>query len=100
MLECFGDGKLTVDQVLDRLKILPYEDLGFAKVDHHRTLRKGFPEVVFGQGKTPEQLAEIVESLLRNSDKLLVTKAEIEVLPPLAQGWISQKCPKWKIEQG
>ncbi len=54
---------------------MPFEDLDFAKVDHHRALRKGFPEVIFGQGKTPEHIASISEALLRNSDRLLVTRA-------------------------
>ena len=60
------------------MRDLPYEDLEFAKVDHHRAIRKGFPEVVFGQGKTPEQIASIGEALLRQSDRLLVTRASQE----------------------
>ena len=59
---------------MSRLAELPYEDLEFAKLDHHRELRKGFPEVVYGLGKTPEQVATIAESILRHSDRLLVTK--------------------------
>ena len=59
---------------MSRLTALPYEDLEFAKLDHHRALRKGFPEVVYGLGKTPEQVATIAESILRHSDRLLVTK--------------------------
>ena len=59
---------------MSRLAALPYEDLEFAKLDHHRELRKGFPEVVYGLGKTPEQVATIAESILRHSDRLLVTK--------------------------
>ena len=67
-----------MDEVLDQLRDLPYEDLDFAKVDHHRELRKGFPEVIFGQGKTPDQIAAISDSLLRHSDRLLVTRASLE----------------------
>ena len=59
---------------MSRLAALPYEDLEFAKLDHHRALRKGFPEVVYGLGKTPEQVATIAESILRHSNRLLVTK--------------------------
>lgn len=55
-----------------------YQDLGFAKVDHHRAVRKGFPEVVFGQGKTPAQIAKIASALLERSDRLLVTKTTWE----------------------
>ncbi len=58
---------------------MPYRDLGFAKVDHHRALRKGFPEVVYGQGKTPEQVARLGAALLKGSDRLLVTRAAPEV---------------------
>jgi NCAIR mutase (PurE)-related protein len=58
---------------------MPYRDLGFAKVDHHRALRKGFPEVVYGQGKTPEQVARLATVLLEWSDTLLVTRAAPEV---------------------
>lgn len=57
---------------------LSYQDLGFAKVDHHRAVRKGFPEVVFGQGKTPAQIAKIASALLERSDRLLVTKTTRE----------------------
>ena len=52
-------GKLSPDSAVERLRHLPFEDLGFAKVDHHRRLRAGMPEVIFGQGKTPAQVAEI-----------------------------------------
>lgn len=58
-----------------QLNVLPYEDLGFAKVDHHRGLRKGFPEVVFGKGKSPDQVAKIAEAILKSSDRLLITRA-------------------------
>lgn len=71
-------GKLGVEQAVARLKHLPFEDLGFAKIDHHRTLRQGFAEVVFASGKTPQQVAAIVRALLRPSkakQSLLVTRA-------------------------
>ena len=63
---------------MSRLAALPYEDLDFARLDHHRALRKGFPEVVYGLGKTPEQVAALAESILRRSDRLLVTKTSPE----------------------
>ncbi len=71
-------GKLGVEQAVARLKHLPFEDLGFAKIDHHRSLRQGFAEVVFASGKTPKQVAEIVRALLRPSkatQSVLVTRA-------------------------
>jgi NCAIR mutase (PurE)-related protein len=64
---------------MEQLKHLPFEDLDFAKVDHHRTLRQGFAEVVFGKGKTPQQAAEIVKAMLRRAPQrqnILVTRAD------------------------
>jgi NCAIR mutase (PurE)-related protein len=68
-------GALSIDETLERLRRFPYEDLGFAAVDHHRALRKGFPEVILGQGKTDEQVVAIAERLLSEGDRLLVTRA-------------------------
>ncbi len=78
MLEALREGALSVDDALDSLRDLPYEDLGFASLDHHRALRTGFPEVVLGIGKTPEQIAAISEKLAARSDRLLVTRADPE----------------------
>ena len=55
--------KITVDEAIKKMKFMPFEDLGFAKLDYHRTLRKGFPEVVFCQNKTTGQVVEIVKKL-------------------------------------
>jgi pyridinium-3,5-biscarboxylic acid mononucleotide synthase len=60
----------------DRLRSLPFEDLGFARVDHHRSLRQGFPEVILGLGKTPAEIAGIAERIVRRGQTLLVTRAE------------------------
>ena len=64
LLELVKSARLTPDEAVERLKHLPFEDLGFAKVDHHRALRQGFPEVILGKGKTPEQIASIVRAML------------------------------------
>lgn len=77
-MEGLKDGSLTVDEAVSKLNGLPFEDLGFAKVDHHRALRKGFPEVVYGEGKTPEQVLELSKALLNGSDRLLVTRTSQE----------------------
>ncbi|MFN8559084.1 MAG: nickel pincer cofactor biosynthesis protein LarB [Dehalococcoidia bacterium] len=69
------DGRVPIEDALGALRSLPYEDLGFAKVDHHRELREGFPEVVLGLGKTPEQVAAIAERIGARSGRLLVTRA-------------------------
>lgn len=72
------DGKQSVDGVLQALRDYPYQDLDFAKVDHHRPLRTGFPEVVLGQGKTPGQVAAIVSALSGQGHPVLVTRASPE----------------------
>ncbi|MBI4236247.1 MAG: nickel pincer cofactor biosynthesis protein LarB [Chloroflexi bacterium] len=76
LLEQVQAGRLPPADALEKLRLLPFEDLGFAKVDHHRELRKGFPEVVFGPGKTPEQIAAIVEGIVRHSGRVLVTRVD------------------------
>jgi NCAIR mutase (PurE)-related protein len=82
LLELVQSGNLAPAKALERLKHLPFEDLDFAKVDHHRTLRQGFAEVVFGKGKTPEQIARIVRAMLEKKDSthnVLVTRADIKI---------------------
>lgn len=74
ILEDFKAGRLHSTEALDRLRALPFEDLGFANVDHHRSLRQGFPEVVFGGGKTVDQVARIVESMNKHDHNILVTR--------------------------
>ena len=68
-------GKLSPDEAVERLRHMPFEDLGFAKVDHHRQLRTGMPEVVFGQGKTPAQTAQIFARLAAHEGNVLATRA-------------------------
>ena len=71
-------GKLSSDEAVKRLRHMPFEDLGFANVDHHRALRVGAPEVVFGPGKTPEQLAEIFARLAKRGNNVLATRVSRE----------------------
>ncbi|MCX6591292.1 MAG: nickel pincer cofactor biosynthesis protein LarB [Acidobacteria bacterium] len=78
LLEQVKDGGVSVDQAVDKMRHLPFEDLGFAKVDHHRALRSGMPEVIFGQGKTPEQIAGIAQNLLDRSANVLATRVSPE----------------------
>jgi pyridinium-3,5-biscarboxylic acid mononucleotide synthase len=68
-------GKLTPDEAVERMRHMPFEDLGFAKVDHHRALRNGMPEVIFGEGKSPEQVAGIFERLAEHGNNVLATRA-------------------------
>ena len=78
LLDQVQSGELTPEaahaRLLQFLRHGPYEDLGFARVDHHRSIRQGFPEVVFGQGKTPDQIASIAERIVASGQNLLVTR--------------------------
>jgi hypothetical protein len=76
LLEQVRGGAVDVDAAIERLRHMPFEDIGFAKLDHHRALRHGIPEVVFGKGKTPGQVAIIVSALLARSQNVLVTRAD------------------------
>ena len=80
-MEQVREGSVDVDAALARLRHMPFEDLGFAKIDHHRALRHGMPEVIFGVGKTPEQVAAIAARLLENARNILITRAD----PPMAE---------------
>jgi NCAIR mutase (PurE)-related protein len=71
---------LSVNHAIDKLKHLPFEDLGFATLDHHRPLRKGYPEVIFCQNKTPVQIVAIVKALVRHGDTVFGTRANPAVL--------------------
>lgn len=76
LLEAVRGGSRGVDDALGELRRLPFEDLGFAKVDHHRALRHGMPEVILGRGKTAAEVRAIAEKLLERSPNLLVTRAD------------------------
>jgi pyridinium-3,5-biscarboxylic acid mononucleotide synthase len=71
-------GKLSADEAVERVRHLPFEDIGFAKVDHHRALRNGMPEIIFGQGKTPEQVAAIFDRLAAHGGNVLATRTSEE----------------------
>ena len=75
--------RLSLKAALDRLQTLPYEDLGFASVDHHRSIRQGFPEVIFCEGKTRAQVVAIARGLLAKGGPLLATRATLEVAKAL-----------------
>jgi NCAIR mutase (PurE)-related protein len=80
LLEELKKGDCTVDQVIDQLKMLPYEPLkDFANLDHHRLLRTGLPEVIFAQGKTPDQVVEIFTHLQDQSQQVLATRVNLEM---------------------
>ncbi len=83
LLDGVRKGKVTVASALNRLNHLPYEDLGFAKVDHHRALRQGVPEVIMGQSKTAESLAAITRSLKKQGSNVLITRLSPEKMNAL-----------------
>ncbi len=78
LLENVRAGTLSADEALEQLKALPFEDLGFAKVDHHRALRTGFPEVIFGAGKSSDHIVEIARRLTDAGHNVLVTRLDPE----------------------
>ena len=79
LLQQVRDGKISVENAVLQLKTAPFEDLGFAKVDHHRALRQGAAEVIYGSGKTPDQIVKIAESLLsQGAETVLVTRIAAE----------------------
>ncbi len=84
LLEEVKSGEIQVDQALDSLRILPYDDIGCAKLDLHRGIRTGFPEVVFCQGKTCEQSIEIVKRLAANHAKVLATRVPPDIAEKIA----------------
>lgn len=77
--------KISPEEALRLLKDYPYQDLGFAKIDHHRELRKGFPEIIYGQGKTEDQILKIAGEIIKKGSNLLVTKAGPEVFEALVK---------------
>ncbi len=85
LLERFQRGELSVREVLDQLEGAPFEDLGFARIDHHRAVRQGYPEVVYCPGKTPDQVSEICARIAAAGDGLLATRAASEVRQRLAR---------------
>lgn len=76
LLEDVREGRLSLDDALNRLRTLPYDDLDFAKLDNHRALRKGYPEVIFGQGKTRDQIMKLIDSLIKNGNNAIVTRTD------------------------
>jgi len=83
------EGEVDVDQALEQLKGLPYDDIGYAKLDTHRDLRRGFPEVVFCMGKTAAQVSEIMTALGRGERLVMATKATVDLYAA-----VKERCPE------
>jgi len=84
LLEAVSDGRVGVEEAVERLRALPYENLGFARVDHHRALRGGAPEAIFCPGKTPAQVVAIAQRLAEHHPNVLATRASDEVVAAVA----------------
>ncbi len=85
LLEEVSSGRLSIDEAVERLKDLPFVDLGFAKVDTHRSLRRGVPEVVFGEGKTVEQILEIASAFVSASGRVIITRVDKDAFESVAR---------------
>lgn len=85
LIEEVRAGRMDADQAADKLTYLPYEDISFARVDHHREVRLGFPEVILGEGKTVEQIFMISERILHNSSNLLISRTSEEVFEAVSK---------------
>ena len=78
LLKKVKSGKSTIDEAISQLKSLPFEDLGFTRIDHHRSLRKGYPEVIWGEGKTSHEILSILKQLKAKGQNILITRVEEE----------------------
>jgi NCAIR mutase (PurE)-related protein len=76
LLKNVKSGKTSIHEAIGQLKSLPFEDLGYARIDHHRSLRKGFPEVIWGEGKSPTQIVSIMKQLKKKSQNILITRLD------------------------
>ena len=85
LLEEVAGGKTGVKEAFERLRTLPFEDTGYARIDHHRELRRGFPEVIFCEGKTPEQIAGIASSILEHGSDLLATRCSPQLFSEVSK---------------
>ncbi|OGF97840.1 MAG: 1-(5-phosphoribosyl)-5-amino-4-imidazole-carboxylate carboxylase [Candidatus Glassbacteria bacterium RBG_16_58_8] len=81
LLKSVSSGKVGIHEAMEALKYLPYQDLGFAKIDHHRSLRRGVPEVVFCQTKTVTQVVEISRKIIQAGDELILTRVSEKMVP-------------------
>lgn len=79
LLDGYKQGKVNKNDIVSKISKIYFEDIGFAKIDHHRLMRREFPEVIYGEGKTPQQILEIAKKILNYSSILLITRTDIKV---------------------
>ncbi len=102
LLAAVRSGECPIDDALERLRGMPYEDLGFAKLDHHRALRNGFPEVILGEGKSAEQVLAIAERMAAIGGNVLVTRLAPEVGARLVEsvpGFVYEPTPRLAVRR-
>ncbi|MEN8247021.1 MAG: nickel pincer cofactor biosynthesis protein LarB [Thermodesulfobacteriota bacterium] len=87
LLQAVAAGETPVDKAVDEIRKLPFEDIDYAHIDHHRSLRKGFPEVIFGQGKTAEQICGILDHMTDRENIILVTRVDPEKAQKVLDGF-------------
>src|ERR1700741_5022446 len=98
LLGALKASEMSVEEAMERLSDLPFEDVGFAKIDHHRALRSGMPEVIFAAGKQPHQVAEIFARLASNGVDVLATRADeaayaaVAERVPMAKHYAEARC--------
>lgn len=85
LLDAVAGGSVSPAEAAEQLRTLPFEDIGFAKIDHHRALRKGFPETIFAQGKSPEQVIDIVRRMREHGSHVLATRCTPEIANAVLQ---------------
>ena len=96
LLEQVKNGDISIEEAIEKLRYLPFEDLGFAQIDHHRQIRRGFPEVIYCPGKTTEQIIKIFTSLAERGNNVLATRAEEAVFEALSK---TKKFPQVRYER-
>jgi len=96
LLEQVKAGDTSVEEAIEKLRYLPFEDLGFAQIDHHRQIRRGFPEVIYCPGKTTEQIIKIFTSLAERGNNVLATRAEEDLFEALSK---TKKFPQVRYER-
>lgn len=110
LLQALSEKRVSVEDAMKKLKDMPFHDLGFAKIDHHRALRKGFPEVIFCQGKTPDHILAIAQEQVENNETLFGTRAKPEILEMIKKEIPNVECnelancfwwksPHWKARE-
>ena len=96
LLEQVKNSDISIDEAIEKLRHLPFEDLGFAHIDHHRQIRRGFPEVIFCPGKTTEQIVKIFSNLAEKGNNVLATRAEENIFEALVE---TKKFPQARYER-